>query len=209
MNDSLRTQLLKLVAILAVIFGVVVGILRWQFVDVIGVANDSMAPTVFAGDEVFVWRTHEFDHGDVVVCQHPRTPGTYVMGRVIGRPGMSIHIERGQLHINNQRVSQNFSGEFQLADASGHQQRYHWGYEELGEINHLVMHRPDRPQTMRPVERVGGLFLMSDNRTPPADDGRTYGPIQPQNCIGHVFMRGTSSGRAPEGISGGMLDILR
>jgi signal peptidase I len=66
MNDGLRMQLLKLVALLAIIFGIVVGVLRWQYVDVVAVANDAMAPTVFGGDEVFVWRTHEFDHGDIV-----------------------------------------------------------------------------------------------------------------------------------------------
>ena len=209
MNDSLRMQLLKFVVLLAVVFGIVVGILRWQYVDVVAVANDNMAPTVFAGDEVFVWRTDEFDHGDILVCRHPRNAGAYVMGRVIGRPGMSIRIERAQLFINNQRVDQNYSGEFQLADPSGHLQRYNWGYEHLGEVEHLVMQRLDRPQTMRPVERVGGLFLMSDNRAPPPDDSRTYGPIQPQNCIGRVFMRWTASGRAPEAVGAGTLDILR
>lgn len=209
MNDGLRMQLLKLVVLLAIIFGLVVGFLRWQYVDVVAVANDTMAPTIFAGDEVFVWRTHEFDHGDIVVCQHPRAPGTYVMGRIVGRPGMSLRMERGQLFINNQRVDRSLSGDAELADASGHVQRFSWGHERLGEVEHLVMQRPDRPQTMRPLERVGGLLLMSDNRSPPVNDGRTYGPIQPQNCLGHVFMRWTASGRAPASIPSGALDILR
>lgn len=209
MNDSLRMQLLKFVALLALVAAVILGVLRWQYVDVVAVANDNMAPTVFAGDEVFVWRTRDFDHGDIAVCRHPRTAGAYVMGRVVGRPGMSLRIDRGQLHINNQRVDQTFEGEIQVPDGSGHLQRYNWGYAHLGEVEHRFMVRPDRPQAMRPVDRVGGLLLMSDNRGPPVDDGRTYGPIQPQNCVGRVFMRWTASGRAPESLGEGMLDILR
>jgi signal peptidase I len=209
MGDSLRTQLLKFVAIVAVLLLIVGGVLRWLYVDVVTVGNDAMAPTFFAGDTILVWRTSDFDHGDVMLCRHPRTQGAWVMGRMVGRPGMSVSFEREQLTINRQRVNRDFQGEFQFEDQNSHAQvRFVWGREELGEVDHLFMERPERTIAMRAITDASGYFLLNDNRTWVGDDSRTFGPVQQADCTGVVFMRWSPGGRAPAALGQGNLDIL-
>lgn len=209
MDDSLRTQLLKLLVIVAVIVGIVGAVLRWQYMDLVTVNNDAMAPTVFGGDQILVWRGTDFDHGDIVLCRHPRQQGSWILSRVIGRPGMSIDMHRGQLAINGQRVNRDYQGEVTFEDQHSHAPAaFRWGFEELGEVDHLFMERADRQVQLRSVERIGGFYLLNDNRTWVGDDSRLLGPISNVNCVGWAFMRWAPGGRAPEALDQGWLDIL-
>jgi signal peptidase I len=209
MQDSLRAQLLKLLLVIVAILLIIAGVLRWLYVDVVTVSHDAMAPTVFGGDRVLVWRTTEFDHGDILLCRHPRRDGAWVMGRAVGRPGMSIRMERQQLVINNQTVSRDFQGSFMFEDQLSHAQvEFNWGVEILGEVEHYFMERADRQVSMRPVERVSGFFLLGDNRSYQNEDSRTFGPVPHVNCVGRVFMRWEPGGRAPAGFPSGWLDLL-
>lgn len=209
MGDSLRGQLFKLVGVVALIVVIVGAILRYTYVDVVTVSNDAMAPTIFGGDTVLVWRTTEFDHGDVVLCRHPRQQGDWLLGRVLGRPGMSLRIDRGQFEINRQRVDRDFQGEFRFEDQQNHNvATYSHGVENLGEVHHLFMQRTDRNLTMRPVNDVNGLFLVTDNRTWIGGDSRTLGAVPEASCTGVVFMRWSPGGRAPEELDQGHLDLL-
>ena len=209
MGDSLGSQIFKFVGVILVILLIVGGVLKWLYVDVVTVGNDAMAPTYFGGDTVLVWRTTEFDHGDVMLCRHPRTAGAWVMSRMVGRAGMRVALEREQLTVNGQRVNRDFQGEFQFEDQSSHAQvRFVWGREELGEVDHLFMERPERNIVMRPIDGATGVFLLNDNRTWVGDDSRTFGPVQESDCTGVVFMRWSPGGRAPEVLGQGHLDLL-
>lgn len=209
MGDSLRGQLFKLVLVVIGIVILIGAYLRWQHVDVVTVNNDAMAPTFFGGDTILVWRQTEFDHGDVVLCRHPRNPGSWIFGRIIGQPGMSVQIQREQLVINTQRVARDFMGEFRFEDTQNHNvATFTWGHEILGEVHHLFMERPDRTITMRPITNSPGLFLINDNRTWIGDDSRALGPVPPDACVGAAFMRWSPGGRAPEVLGQGHLDIL-
>lgn len=209
MEDSLRGQLFKLFLVLVAILLVVAGVLRWLYVDVVTVSHDGMAPTIFGGDQVLVWRTTEYDHGDIILCHHPRRPGAWVLGRIVGNPGMRVAIEREQLVVNGQVVSRDFQGTFQFEDQQSHAQSpFRWGIEALGEVHHYFMEREERPITMRPVSDVAGFFLLSDNRTYVGEDSRTFGPVAHHQCTGRVFMRWAPGGRAPSGFDSGWLDIL-
>lgn len=209
MGDSLRSQLFKLVLVVVAILFLIGAFLRWQYVDVVTVNNDAMAPTFFGGDTILVWRTQEFDHGDIVLCRHPRTPSTWVLGRVIGRPQMSVQMAREQLVINGQRVDRNFEGEFRFEDSQNHNvATFRYGHEALGEVHHLFMERDDRNITMRPINNSPALVLVNDNRSWIGDDSRTFGPVPPDACTGTAFMRWQPGGRAPEVLHQGHLDIL-
>jgi len=210
MNDSLRVQLLKLLGVIAVILGIIAAVLRWQYVDVVTVATDAMAPTMFGGDQVLVWRSRDFDHGDMILCRNPRRAGNWIIGRIIGRPGMSVDLQREQLVINGQTVGRDFQGEVQFEDQNTHAQvPFVWGVEELGEVDHLFMEREERRLTMRPVASSTGFYLISDNRTWVGEDSRTLGPVSDTDCVGWVFMRLSPGGRAPAGPpGGGWFDIL-
>ncbi len=209
MGDSLRGQLFKLALGVVVILIAIGAFLRYQYVDVVTVADDAMAPTIFGGDTVLVWRTTSFDHGDVLLCRHPRRAGSWIIGRVIGKPGMSVALERGQLVINGQRVDRDFQGEFRVEDQQARQvATFSHGVENLGEVHHLFMARTDRNLTLRPVERINGFYLLHDNRTWNGDDSRTLGPLAHTDCTGTVFMRWSSGGRAPAELGQGRLDLL-
>ncbi|MBN8615142.1 MAG: signal peptidase I [Deltaproteobacteria bacterium] len=209
MGDSLRGQLFKLVLAVALILFLIGAFLRWQYVDVVTVNNDAMAPTFFGGDQILVWRQTEFDHGDIVLCRHPRTPDNWVLGRVIGRPGMSVSMAREQLVINGQRVDRDFQGEFRFEDTQNHNvATFRYGREALGEVHLLFMERNDRNITMRPVTNSPSLVLINDNRTWIGDDSRAFGPVPPEACTGVAFMRWAPGGRAPEVLGQGHLDIL-
>ena len=85
------------------IVAVIVGVLRFFFVETATIAHDGMAPTLIAGDRVAIWRKSEFAMGDVVVCQHPNEPGRWVIGRVLGKAGMRIETQRSQLMIAGEK----------------------------------------------------------------------------------------------------------
>lgn len=209
MKDSLSRQLLKLLGVVVVILALVVAYLRWQHIDVVTIATDAMAPTMFAGDQVLVWRTTNFDHGDMILCRHPRQQGSWVIGRIVGRPGMDVSMAREQLVINGQTVSRDFRGVVQFEDQHSHALVPHrWGIEELGEVDHLFMQREQRQVTMRPMNDVNGFYLLSDNRTWIGEDSRALGPFRHIDCTGVVFMRLSPGGRAPAEIGGGWFDIL-
>lgn len=210
MGDSLRGQLLKLALFVALILLAIGAFLRYSYVDVVTVQDDAMAPTIFGGDTVLVWRTSDFDHADILLCRHPRRAGGWIIGRVIGKPGMSVSMERGQLTINRQRVDRDFRGELRVEDQqTRHVATYSWGFEPLGEVEHLFMARTDRTLALRAVDNVGGYYLLHDNRTWTGDDSRTLGPIQGAECTGRVFMRWSPGGRAPAEFTQGRLDLLR
>lgn len=210
MNDSLRVQLLKFLGVILVILALIAGYLRWQHVDVVTVATDAMAPTMFAGDQVLVWRTREFDHGEMILCRHPRREGAWIIGRILGRPGMTVELGRGdQFVINGQTVTRDFQGVIQAEDQNSHAMvEYAWGIEELGEVDHLFMHRQGRRITMRPIRNSPGFYLVSDNRSWMNEDSRTLGPSNHLDCFGVVFMRLSPGGRAPAEVPGGWFDIL-
>ncbi|MCX7808782.1 MAG: signal peptidase I, partial [Deltaproteobacteria bacterium] len=167
MGDSLRAQLFKFVLMLGGIFALVGAILRFFFIDVVIVSNDAMAPTIFAGDTVLAWRSSEFKHGSIVLCRHPQNQERFVIGRIVGKPGMQLSMQNEQLMINNERIPRDFQGHFEHEDQqSGNARvRYVYGIERLGENEHLIMERPERNISMRPVTRLSGLYLLSDNRT--------------------------------------------
>ncbi len=209
MGDSLRGQLFKLVIVVALILLAIAGFLRWQYVDVVTVNDDAMAPTAFGGDRVLVWRTSEFDHGDVVLCRHPRTAGSWLIGRIIGRPGMRVETHREQVAVNGQRVDRDFRGQFRFEDTQNHNvATFAHGVENLGEVHHLFMERPERNVTIRPVDNATGFYLLSDNRTWIGADSRALGPVSPESCVGTVFMRWAPGGRAPVELDQGHLDML-
>jgi signal peptidase I len=209
MEDSLRSQLFKLFLFVLALALIAVGILRWQYVDVVTISHDGMAPTIFGGDKVLVWRTTEYDHGDIILCRHPRRDDAWVVGRIIGRPGMSVSLSREQLVINGQTVSRDFQGTFQFEDQQSHAMApFRWGVEELGEVDHFFMEREQRTIAMRPVSDLTGFYLLSDNRTYVGEDSRTFGPVPHIRCTGRVFMRWEPGGRAPADFESGWLDFL-
>ncbi len=208
MRDFVKgaSKFLGVVAILLLIVG---AILYFFFVRVVTVGHNAMAPTVIMGDQVLVWRGQSFELGEMVLCPHPSEAGRYVIGRIVGRPGQTVSIERGNLRINGVTPDADIHTPIQFADMeTGRNRTMLWGVEDILDREHYFFREQGRrPVEMRPHRVRGGVFLMSDNRSYRGEDSRTFGEVSEINCIGRVFMRLTAAD-SPEEIGNSALDIL-
>jgi signal peptidase I len=70
----------------------------------------SMEPTLKTGEFVFVnrliYKLGSPSHGDVIVFRYPRDPEQEFIKRVIGLPGDRVQIERGQVMVNGQVLTE-------------------------------------------------------------------------------------------------------
>lgn len=199
---------LKFLGVIGGILLVIGVILYIFFVRVVEVGHNAMAPTIMLGDTVLVWRTTDYELGDVLLCPHPSEPNRYVMGRVVGRPGQTVRIERGILYINNQSPDVDLHSPIQFTNTEiGRIQTMVWGDEDLLDHDHTIFYEERRMTPYRPHVVRGGPFLLSDNRTYIGEDSRTFGEVSAMQCIGRVFMRLIAADSPPE-IGNSALDIL-
>ncbi|MEZ4339301.1 MAG: signal peptidase I [Sandaracinaceae bacterium] len=199
----------KFLGVVAVILLVAGLILYFFFVRVVTVGHNAMALTVMLGDQVLVWRTQSFELGDMVLCPHPSEAGRYVLGRIVGRAGDVVTMERGNLLINGQTPDTDLHPAIRWTDLETNRQRSMiWGIEDILDHEHFFF-REDRrrPPEMRPHRVRGGAYLLSDNRTYVGEDSRDFGEVSEITCIGKVFMRLTAADSPPE-IGNSMLDII-
>ena len=190
MRDFLK-GLSKFISALLVIALIVGGVLYFFFIRVVEVGHNAMAPTILAGDQVLVWRGTDFELGEPVLCPHPREPGRFVIGRIVGRSGQTVELGRaGQLRINGEAPDLDIRGELEFYDA-GRQNtaRMTWGIEDILDHDHLFMQSARRPPAMRPHRVAGGVFLLSDNRSYHGEDSRSFDEVRPDTCVGTIFLR--------------------
>lgn len=201
--------LFKFLGVLAILAAIAAGVLYGFFVKVLEVGHNGMAPTMTMGDQVLVWKTQELGLGEVALCEHPRQPGVYVLGRVVGRPGQIVAIERGSLTINGEAPMVDVLDVVAFPDAElGRTVRMQHAHEDILGHEHPLFWREDsEPRMRRPHTVQGGLFLMNDNRTHRGEDSRTFGEVSPEGCIGRAFLRLTAA-ETPAEIGNAALDII-
>lgn len=189
---------------------VAIGILFFFFVKPVEITHNGMAPTLLAGEEALIWRHSTPDMGDIVVCEHPARPGEYVMGRVVGKPGMLVSSPRGQLTIAGTTVDQDIRTEnFRFYDAVlDRTSTMIYGIEHLGNTDHQFFIRKDDVLHIRPEKVTRGLYLLGDNRSLRGNDSRDFGPVNPVTCIGQVFMRLRTNPQDPNNLGHHWLQIL-
>lgn len=199
----------KFLGVVAVILLVAAAILYFFFVRVVTVGHNAMAPTVMLGDQILVWRSQSFELGDMVLCPHPSEQGRYVLGRIVGRPGDTISMDRGMLHINGQVPDNDIHDPIRWLDPeTGRIRTMLWGVEDILDHDHYFFREDGRrPPEMRPHRVQGGAYLLSDNRSYLGEDSRDFGEVPEVMCIGKVFMRLTAAESPPE-IGNSWLDIL-
>lgn len=179
----------KFLAWTAGIIVVIGAVLRIFFIETATISHDGMSPTLCAGDRVAIWRASEFSIGDVVVCQHPSEPGRFVVGRVLGKPGMRVETIRGQLHIAGTKPDTDLRGTKRWLDiTTGRVRRMQFGIEVLASSDHEFMIDPHDTLNLRPVSVTTGLFLLGDNRSYHAEDSRSFGQVDAATCRGKIFM---------------------
>jgi signal peptidase I len=85
------------------------------------IPSSSMEKTLLVGDRLFVDRTtaapktkwispivpyQDIKRNEIIVFLSPRDPGLYVVKRIIGIPGDRLHLEKGVLYRNGQKVDE-------------------------------------------------------------------------------------------------------
>jgi len=128
------------------------------------VEGRSMYPS-FLGEEYLIVSRLSYivgdpDRGDVVVFHYPEDPSRDFIKRVIGLPGETVHIENGQIYINNVPISEPYIAE--LCETSMCQNRT-W---TLGDDE---------------------FFVMGDNRNA-SQDSRSFGAINRSHIIGRALV---------------------
>jgi signal peptidase I len=181
---------LKAAIWVVVVVGAAVG-LGALFFDTATVPDQSMAPTMWAGDRVLVLKRGSVHRGDVVICEHPEFPDETIVGRVIGLPGDAVQISRGQLLLNGDVLHEEVEGPFVYMDRTSSEEAFEFVFTKKmqiigGTISYLLFEKdsevPDLPKTV--VQ--SGYWVLGDNRAGGLDS-RTFGEVHESLCSGRAF----------------------
>jgi signal peptidase I len=163
------------------------------------IPSESMLPTLFTGDFIFVNKFSyglrlpvlnrkiveigEPQHGDVVVFRLPSDPHVDYIKRIVGLPGDVVEYENAtkRLTINGTPVEMDVIGPYE-------NQSYIVGREKLGEHEHKVLLKRGAPSPGGRYEvPPGHYFVMGDNRDNSRDsrfEGVEYVPEE--NLVGRA-----------------------
>jgi signal peptidase I len=161
---------------------VLVLVIRSFLFEPFRIPSDSMMPTLFDGDFIFVSKysyglrlpvsntllipTGTPQRGDVIVFRLPPNPKINYIKRLVGLPGDRIRVdENNQLYVNDKPMLQErgpvYSGPKQdmlnYADAPT-------AFEQLGDKRHLIMFAHGGVKAGEWVVPAGHYFFMGDNR---------------------------------------------
>ncbi len=131
------------------------------------VEGESMHPTFETGDYLIVdqlsYRLGDPKRGDVVVFRYPNNPSVFYIKRVIGLPGETVHIDKGQTSITKTD-----------------------GTELMLDESYVVAEDAtyDLDSTLGPNQ----FFVMGDNR-PKSSDSRAWGPLPREDLMGRAYIR--------------------
>jgi signal peptidase I len=171
------------------------------------IPSDSMMPTLFDGDFIFVSKysyglrlpvtntllipTGQPQRGDVIVFRLPPNPKVNYIKRLVGLPGDRIRVdEHNQLYVNGAPMPQSPGPTY----AGPKQNMWNYtgvptAYEQLGPKRHLLMFARGGVATGEWVVPAGHYFFMGDNRNNSKDsrwqdDPEAPGFVPEQNLVG-------------------------
>ncbi|HWP84612.1 MAG TPA: signal peptidase I [Terriglobia bacterium] len=137
----------------------IAGIIILFFYQPVKVEGTSMMPRLTDQERIFinkfVYRVEEIQRGDVVVFRYPGDPSKSYIKRVIGLPGDTVEMRRGEVYINGQRLEEPYL----LPEFRGSQTGGPW--------------------------RVGAesYFVLGDHRTS-SNDSRVWGNVSRRHIFG-------------------------
>jgi signal peptidase I len=186
---------------------VLVLVIRSFLFEPFRIPSDSMMPTLFDGDFIFVSKysyglrlpvtntlvvpTGTPQRGDVIVFRLPPNPKVNYIKRLVGLPGDKIRVdENNQLYVNGVAVPQQrgptYTGPKQdLSNYAGAPT----AFEQLGNVNHRIMFSYGNVKSGEWVVPQGHYFFMGDNRNNSKDsrfldEADAPGFVPEQNLVG-------------------------
>jgi signal peptidase I len=128
------------------------------------VQGTSMLPLLADSERIivnkFVYRFHGIERGDVVVFWYPKDPSVSFIKRVIGLPGDTVELRRGELMLNGQKVREEYV---------------------------LASFRDDESHEPVVVPR-GYYYVLGDHRSS-SNDSRSWGEVPEKYIYGKAFFR--------------------
>ena len=165
--DDTGKGLLKDLFTLALLIVIVVIPIRLFFASPFVVDGESMHPTFENLDYLIVDElVYDFSspaRGDVVVFRYPLNPSVFYIKRIIGLPGETVSINRGQVTITKPDGTELTLAEPYVVN------------EDATYSKSVTLGRNE-------------YFVMGDNR-PNSSDSRVWGPLPAKNIIGRVDLR--------------------
>ena len=186
---------------------VLVLVIRSFLFEPFRIPSDSMMPTLYDGDFIFVSKysyglrlpvtntllvaTGTPQRGDVIVFRLPPNPRLNYIKRLVGLPGDRIRVdENNQLYVNGKPMPQ----ERGPAYAGPKQDQFNYvgaptAFEQLGAKRHRIMFSAGGPRTGEWEVPAGHYFFMGDNRNNSkdsrfVDESDAPGFVPEQNLVG-------------------------
>jgi len=133
------------------------------------IKGSSMEPNFHNNEYILTdkisYRFKDPQRGNIIVFKAPKNPDIDYIKRIIGLPGESVKIEKGDVYVNGQKLTEQYILDKSLLFPGSFMQ------EAV-------------PVTVPP----GEYFVMGDNR-PHSSDSREFGPIPKKSIIGKAFLR--------------------
>jgi hypothetical protein len=126
-----------------------------------------------------------------MICQHPGEPHRHVTGRVIAKAGYTVRTDRfGQVVVGDNTIMRDFRGERRFFNTTRNEMlTMQYGIAKFGYYENEFFIEKGKKPLLRPATVKKGIFLLGDNYTSVGNDSRYYGEVDPETCVGEVFMR--------------------
>jgi signal peptidase I len=156
------------------------------------------------GDTLLVWRPGDPSPGDIIVFEPPDAPGRRSVSRVlavgpaeVGIDNLGLPVRVGSTEVKRAIADEAYEYSDLRADGALPRTR-RLAHETAGDRSYRVilpLRRRRGGGGARTVEvPAGTLFVVNDNRSEPAPDSRTFGPLPLARVTGvaeRIFSAGT------------------
>lgn len=131
------------------------------------VEGESMFPTFKSGDYLIVdqlsFRLRKPERGEVIVFRYPNNTRVFYIKRIIGLPGETVHIDKGETVITKTD-----------------------GTELILDEPYVVAE--DATYSLERTLGPDQYFVMGDNR-PKSSDSRSWGALPKEDLMGRAYLR--------------------
>ena len=127
-----------------------------------------MLPTFQDKEQIIVEKVSikykPLERGEITVVRHPDNQQVFLIKRVIGLPGETIHFNEGDVFINGEILLEPYLNENTLT----------WGKTYIADGESITLNEDE-------------YVMLGDNRDNSLDS-RSYGPVSKENLVGRSFV---------------------